>query len=161
MAQRCTAKAKSTGEQCGQPVVRGKDKCRFHGGLTPIVHGLYSKYRDPQIAARAAELVGDEKLTDLRPPIADLRARLERWQTEEQGTPSLRKLSALSTILDRLGSLVEREQRIREGITIKLLTEHRVAIVQGLVMMLTDHPKLTDADLKTIAARLGNQASRG
>ena len=141
--------------------MRAKDKCRYHGGATPIVHGLYSKYRDPQIAARAAELVADEKLTDLRPPIADLRARLERWQTEEQAAPTLEKLSALSTILDRLGSLVEREQRIREGITIKLLTEHRVAIVQGLVAMLAEHPKLTNGDLKAIAARLGNRPARG
>jgi len=31
-APRCNAKAKSTGKQCRAPAVRGKSKCRLHGG---------------------------------------------------------------------------------------------------------------------------------
>lgn len=45
-ATRCTGKAKSTGEQCRNAAKPGKDKCRIHGGATPIKHGLYSKYPD-------------------------------------------------------------------------------------------------------------------
>lgn len=88
MAPHGTAKAKSTGERCRRAAVTSKDKCRFHGGKTPVLHGLYSKYRDPRIAAHAAELVADEKLTDLRPLIADARARVERWLAEEKGRPT-------------------------------------------------------------------------
>lgn len=31
-ASRCNAKAKSTGQQCRAPAMRGKLKCRLHGG---------------------------------------------------------------------------------------------------------------------------------
>ena len=31
-APRCNAKAKSTGKQCQAPAMRGKTKCRLHGG---------------------------------------------------------------------------------------------------------------------------------
>ncbi len=41
---RCTAKAKNHGGQCLYSAVIGKDKCRWHGGLTPVKHGRYSKY---------------------------------------------------------------------------------------------------------------------
>ncbi len=46
-ATRCTGRAKTTGEQCKNPAVSGKDKCRIHGGLTPVKHGLFSKYKNP------------------------------------------------------------------------------------------------------------------
>ena len=29
---RCTAKSKRTHKQCGAPAIRGKTKCKFHGG---------------------------------------------------------------------------------------------------------------------------------
>lgn len=40
----CTAKSKRTGVQCRAQAIRGKDKCRLHGGKTPCKHGRYSKY---------------------------------------------------------------------------------------------------------------------
>lgn len=33
--QRCGAKSRSTGEPCRAPVVPGKNRCRWHGGLVP------------------------------------------------------------------------------------------------------------------------------
>jgi uncharacterized protein YjcR len=32
MAPRCTARAKSTGQRCRMPAVKGKRVCRLHGG---------------------------------------------------------------------------------------------------------------------------------
>ena len=55
MAQ-CQAKAKRTGKLCRMAAIRGKDKCRVHGGMTPIKHGLYSRYPDAIARIVAPEL---------------------------------------------------------------------------------------------------------
>ncbi len=34
LCARCTAKSKRTSRQCKAPAMRGKSKCRFHGGLS-------------------------------------------------------------------------------------------------------------------------------
>lgn len=34
---RCRAQSKTTGEQCGQPAIRGGAVCRYHGGGAPQV----------------------------------------------------------------------------------------------------------------------------
>jgi hypothetical protein len=43
----CDAKSKRSGERCRAPAVRGKTKCRFHGGAKgsgrPITHGTETR----------------------------------------------------------------------------------------------------------------------
>ena len=34
LCRRCSARAKLSGQQCQSPAMRGKDKCRVHGGLS-------------------------------------------------------------------------------------------------------------------------------
>ena len=58
----CTAKAKVTQEQCKNSVVRGRSKCRLHGGATPrgvasphFKHGRYSQDLPTQISASLEE----------------------------------------------------------------------------------------------------------
>ena len=79
----CKAIAKRTGKQCQAPAIKGKDKCRVHGGMTPVKHGLYSKY--PEAVAgehiRAAEET--ELKETLRQTAGLLAAILSRWT--EQG----------------------------------------------------------------------------
>lgn len=66
----CTARSKRTGERCKAQAMKGKDKCRMHGGSTPVKHGLYSKYTKGILADRIEELKNDPALTDLREHIA-------------------------------------------------------------------------------------------
>lgn len=50
----CGAKAKQTGKPCEKPPLKGKTRCRLHGGKTPqgkhtgpMTHGLYSASLSP------------------------------------------------------------------------------------------------------------------
>lgn len=56
-AAQCTARSKRTGEPCNNPAIRGKDKCRMHGGKTPVKHGLTSKYPSENIMVLATNLI--------------------------------------------------------------------------------------------------------
>lgn len=60
--ERCTAKSKGTQGQCKNYVVRGRSKCRLHGGATPrgvasphFKHGRYSQDLPTQISASMRE----------------------------------------------------------------------------------------------------------
>ncbi len=76
---RCCAKAKSTGNRCGNPVVPGRRVCRNHGGLggAPPKHGRYSKalgrFRDAYQEARS-----DPSLLDLRETLALMDVAVQR-----------------------------------------------------------------------------------
>lgn len=44
-APRCGAHARRTGQPCKSPAVRGKKRCRMHGGKStgrPVIHGRYT-----------------------------------------------------------------------------------------------------------------------
>jgi len=79
----CTAKAKSTGKQCGNPPLPGGHVCKFHGGKAPQV--LKASARNI-----LEELVG--------PALAKMRQILE-----DKETPPSVRLAAVRDILDRTG----------------------------------------------------------
>lgn len=65
--QQCTATAKHTGNRCGQPAVRGRKTCRYHGGkslagpASPRFRtGRYSKYTRGRLQENYAEALQDE-----------------------------------------------------------------------------------------------------
>jgi len=79
----CTATAKSTGEQCGNPPIPGGTVCTFHGGGAPQVRAASAR--------RVLEaLVG--------PALIQLRDILE-----DTDTPAHVRLAAIRDILDRTG----------------------------------------------------------
>ena len=62
----CNALSKRTRERCKAPAVRGKTKCRFHGGAKgsgrPIVHGRETREKRAERSAKLAELRELEEL---------------------------------------------------------------------------------------------------
>ncbi len=66
---RCTATSRTTQKTCRQWAVLGKDKCHWHGGRTPVNHGMSSKY--------AKNILGDE-IEQLRthPQLLDLKTQI-------------------------------------------------------------------------------------
>jgi len=61
----CTAKSKQTKERCKRPAVKGKDKCRYHGGATPLrKYGSHTKYPDafPTLAKKLQEIEENPRL---------------------------------------------------------------------------------------------------
>ncbi len=87
--RRCRARSKRSGKRCGKFAMKGKDVCSFHGGKTPIRHGLYSKYVGAGLGQRIRELESDAELLDLRRQVAILQA----LQTRQLG-----KVASLETI---------------------------------------------------------------
>jgi hypothetical protein len=77
-ANRCTARSKRSQVRCGNHALPGRTVCKFHGGRTPIKHGLRAKGGPPaHIAARIAELERDPKILDHRHNAAHLYAVCE------------------------------------------------------------------------------------
>ena len=66
---RCTARSKQMFRRCQNFAVRGKDKCRFHGGATPVTTGRYSKYLKGTSIGKALDEAGAGS-TSLRDEIA-------------------------------------------------------------------------------------------
>lgn len=56
----CNALSKRTRQRCKAPAVKGKTKCRFHGGAKgsgrPIVHGRETREKRAERSAKLAEL---------------------------------------------------------------------------------------------------------
>lgn len=82
MAQQCKAHNKQ-GQRCKQPVVPGREVCRYHGGLTPrgiahpnFKHGRYSKSLPTRLAAQYQASINDPELLKLDDEIALVEARI-------------------------------------------------------------------------------------
>jgi len=60
VCRRCNAISKRTKLQCGGPAVRGKTKCRFHGGLSTSTRTELGR----QICAAAKTIHGDDSRLD-------------------------------------------------------------------------------------------------
>ncbi len=58
--RRCSARARSTGEQCRQPAIRGGTVCRYHGGAAPQVRRSakqrLAELAEPAVAALSVAL---------------------------------------------------------------------------------------------------------
>jgi hypothetical protein len=132
---RCTAKSKRSQQQCRGPAVKGTDKCRMHGGTTPIQTGLHSKYARGRLATRIDELRSDPRLLDIDTDIAALRAlqeevleRLDRFfeiadapaPGDGQGPQKIPPLpldavDALRQLHGEVGRLIERRKKLQTG----------------------------------------------
>lgn len=64
----CTARAKTTGEDCNAPAMRGQVVCRKHGGSTKSAKAKaqlrLAQLVDPAVATLAREMVNADKSTD-------------------------------------------------------------------------------------------------
>jgi hypothetical protein len=92
---RCGAK-KRNGDRCQQWPVKGRRRCRLHGGKTPLgasagryIHGRYSKFLPARLFAAYQDAAHDPQLLELRRDIALTDARivdlLERVDSGESG----------------------------------------------------------------------------
>ncbi len=117
----CTAKSKRTGKRCNGKAVKGKDKCRMHGGTIPVKHGLYSKYSQSRLVDLAEDFAKDPRVLDLRQHlglitalIADFLARLEPGSCSQCGTIRLDVETSqhLATLLDKATRTIERYHKI-------------------------------------------------
>lgn len=81
--KRCTAWSRNNGRQCNARALRGKTKCRYHGGGTPrgiasphFEHGRHSKVMPVRLAASYEASLKDNELLALRSEISLIDARV-------------------------------------------------------------------------------------
>src|SRR5262249_13022945 len=81
-SRRCTARSKTSGQQCKNPAVLPTDKCRIHGGLSlrGVAHpqyknGAHSKYLPRHLRRDYQRAIKDPELLSLRNQVALLAAR--------------------------------------------------------------------------------------
>jgi hypothetical protein len=106
VAIRCTAKSKTTGRQCGRPIVPGATVCRYHGGAAPQVKAAAERRLADAAAVSALDRLGIE--IDTTPEDALLKTIkvaagmvvFYQWQVQ-QLDPS--KVMSVTRIEDREG----------------------------------------------------------
>jgi hypothetical protein len=81
--RRCTAKSKTTGQQCRQSALTGSTKCHYHGGATPRGEasphwrsGRHARHLPERLLARYAEAEADPKMLEQRDELALIDARI-------------------------------------------------------------------------------------
>lgn len=81
--KRCGAKKKD-GKPCRRWPMKGRKRCKFHGGATPrgtksanFKHGRYAEEQVTDLFHRIDELAGDPRLFDLRRDAATIQYRID------------------------------------------------------------------------------------
>ncbi|MBE0430132.1 MAG: hypothetical protein IBX61_09740 [Thermoleophilia bacterium] len=107
----CTAKSKRSGKRCKNRAIKGKDKCRMHGGATPVEHGLFSKYPDAIVGGHMDAAKKVAALASLEQTIPVLIAIMSLWV--ERGIVFAPKhYLATCTLMGRLTTAVETFEKL-------------------------------------------------
>ncbi len=127
----------------------GVGRCRLHGGATPVKHGLNSKVHTARLADRIEEHLKNPDPLNLLKEVAQLRAfaedLMERWESiygvdgallawhesfltgaSEPKPRQLPDFSAITTVVDRVGAMVDRIHKHRAEGAVSLATMNRV-----------------------------------
>ena len=144
----CSAKCKSTSQQCRRRAVKGKRVCTVHGGLTPAgaasPHyrtGRYSKCLPARLTERYHEAQADKRLLELREEIALIDARLADLLTVEAWP--------------EIYEVIEQRRRLVESEHKRLVETKQMLSVESAMLMvsaLTDIIKTHVTDRKLLAA---------
>ena len=104
---RCTAKARTTGDQCRQTAIDGGTVCHYHGGAAPRVKASAAKRAQQAKAAEAARLFAIPKDIDPSDALVDLvkwtAGEVDYWRREVEriATVTPEKLTAGVTKIER------------------------------------------------------------
>ena len=109
----CTATAKRTGKPCQAPAIKGKDKCRVHGGMTPVKHGLFSRYPEAVVGDHLRAAREMELKEILKESAALLGAVLSAWT--EKGIPfDVLYYRATCALAGRLTAAIKAHEEIKK-----------------------------------------------
>ena len=91
---RCTAKAKSTGERCKRSAIKGSNVCPVHGGSAPQVK---------KKAQERLDEMADKTTSDMQSILEDLQTEYNRADSEEKVAIAREIRQSWVKILDRTG----------------------------------------------------------
>jgi len=165
--ERCRAKSKQSGKRCRRFPHPGKDVCIIHGALTPIKHGMRSKYAKTTFREAIQQARDDPKLLDMREQVAVIVALqgqlIEKIQnvaktTPEQRSDLVRVTEAATNVIDRY----ERTQNRPGDFIPKVVIGHVIDAFADAVNLNVSDPaeraRMIEAierilDIKVMAAR--------
>lgn len=160
--------SKSAGWRTDHP---GQGRCYLHGGATPIKHGRYSSIQREDFRARIERFEADPDPLNLAPEVALLRAFLEdlveRWEAiygpdgallawhesfqtgkedRERKPREMPDFSAISTLADKVGRMVERIHKFRNEAALGLPVVNRIVEQMGADLIAALHETKTPAN---------------
>jgi hypothetical protein len=153
----CDAKRRRREERCTLPAGWGTDhpgtgRCKYHGGCSPIKHGLYSKVAGPQLrqAIEQVRASGVDKY-DLSPEIELVRAKL----LVAVESPKAIQPGFLEPVIDALGRIAKRAHEMEHGQKFVLDIHGIEFVIQQIIGIIEHHVK--DSDTR---AAIGRDLSR-
>jgi len=131
---------KDNGEPCGKNALKGRSKCKSHGGGgRPIESGLYSKLLKGRLQEKINHYKNDPKLTEMREYIATKKALLdELFETFLRTKKNKKKLNVATIenaikILNGLTADVEKLHKMENGqkmtISVSVLSQAITVVV--------------------------------
>jgi hypothetical protein len=146
----CGAKKKSGGV-CTQPKGFGtshvgKGRCKFHGGSTPIKHGLFSAVKRESLKEAIDRYKNDPDLVDLRYEVALLRALVE--DKIDATADNEADHAAIAQLIDRVGTMVDRIHRHKANGAVSFATLNRLLEQLGVEVVAAALETISDSDVR-------------
>lgn len=129
MAEQCTATAKSTGNRCTRPVVRGARVCRFHGGKAPQVKAAATLRLAEEEARKGLARLDAEPVSDPFTALSELAGQAVAWKDQLAA-----KVNELTTI--RYEAMGAGTEQLRAEVALFERALDRCASVLGLIAKL-------------------------
>jgi len=101
--RRCTATAKSTGERCERPAIKGSNVCYQHGGAAPQVE---------KKAQERLDEMADSVTADMQEVVKDLRDVYDEADDEEKARLASEIRKVWEDVLDRTGHGPEEKREV-------------------------------------------------
>jgi Skp family chaperone for outer membrane proteins len=101
--RRCTATAKSTGERCERPAIKGSNVCYQHGGAAPQVE---------KKAQERLDEMADSVTADMQEVVEDLREVYDEADDEEKARLASEIRKVWEDVLDRTGHGPEEKREV-------------------------------------------------
>jgi hypothetical protein len=124
----------------------------MHGGVTPIHHGLYSKYARGVMASRIEDNLAHPRLLDVRERLALLEALIQ--QALEKGAMGERDRDALIRMIDGSVRALAKLPEIEQGLRLSISTDTFRALVDQVAEVVRTELSAAPDLLARIAGRL-------
>ncbi len=170
--KRCNAHSKRTGAPCGAVAMKGRDKCKNHGGHSlkgiaspTFKDGKRSKYMHlpEHLSARVGEYINDHKLIELRENIAVTDARLtDLYQrlSPDGGAGDRENWAEIMSLFEQRRKLVESESKRLKDSQQTITSEQFLTFIQFVLSVIkenvTDRQQLNKISEKLILAGTSN-----
>jgi uncharacterized protein YejL (UPF0352 family) len=176
---KCGGTSKRTHKPCRKPAGwrtdhPGVGNCHFHGGSTPIKSGRYSSIKRDTLREKVEQFEADPDPLNLAPEVALLRAftvdLIERFDEiygpdgallawhesfrnpDSPAQPKPRQMpdfSAVTSVVDKVGAMVDRIQKHKAEGSISLVTLNRYVEQLGAELIAAVQETKLDADSST------------